>query len=461
MLTGGPRDLPARQQTLRNTIAWSYALLEPAEQAIFRRLALFAGSFDLDAVEAVCAADGGAGPDVLAGVEALLDKSLIRRAAPGPEADEMRFEMLAVVREFALELLEQDADRDHRRAGFVAYYAGLAEQAGDGWRSAAQNRWLRWLQVDEGNVRQALAWALADDAPADLTSTGVAILFNVDRYWRQMARITETRRLVDHGLAHAELSDTEQARLLTLAGFYGMLAGEDPAAVMGYHERALGLAQHVEDELLLIDVLESYGIDAAKARMNDKAKEVVGQAMLLERQRAGGMTQRLASQMNILATVHRDLWELDEALAIFEEVLAYTRVHGNTQQLAAILTNVANVARPLGDFDRDAACLREVWEIVRATGDTLGGLTLLSAVAERAHMQHRPALSVRLHSAELTLARQLGVVFPPAYQHEFDAYMAEAHARLDDAAFAAAWSAGEHTDVAEAVELGLGAPDAG
>ena len=456
LLTGGSRDLPARQQTLRDTIAWSYALLEPAEQALFRRLALFASGFDLAAAEAVGEAWDRLGLAAEDGVAALLDKSLLYRVEPTGEQSDSQFAMLAVLREFALELLAQDDDSAAARSAFVAHYAGLAEQAAAGWRSARQNWWLNWLRAEEDNVRQALASSLGDDANRALTSQGVAILLGLDRYWRQMARITETRQWIGRGLAGRDrLSMEEEARLLTMAGFYTMLAGGEVAVVMDYHERALALACRVENDELMVDVLEPYGVDAAKARLNDRAIALVTEALSLERTLSGGISLRLAVLTNVLSTIYYSLGEYHRALTLLEEIVPYVRERGTMQQLCAMLTNVSNLARKLGDFDRDRACLAEVWQLERAQSDTMAQLHLLSAVAERVYVQGRAELAVCLHSAEQALARQLEFAFPPAYQQEFDEYIAELRGKLDAATFTAAWAAGEVLTMEEAIELGL------
>jgi predicted ATPase len=415
--TGGARDLPARQQTLRDTIAWSYALLEPAEQALFRRLALFAGGFDLAAADAV----GGVGAHLSRtaedGVAALLDKSLLYRVEPAGEQSETRFAMLTVLREFALELLAHDNDNSEARAAFVAFYAGLAQQAAAGWRSAEQSRWLDWLRAEEDNLRQALMLALSEDADPVLTSQGVAMLLGLDRYWRQLARITETRKWIERGLVRRDhISMGEEARLLTMAGYYAMLAGENVTVVMEYHEQGLALARRVEDDGLMIEVLEPYGVDAAKARLNDLAIALITEALDVERTLSGGMPMRRAVLTNILATVYYDLGEYQRGLTLLEEIIPFVRERGAIQQLCALLNNVSNLARKIGDFERDRVCLAEVWQLERRQGDTMAELHLLSAVAERVHFQGRAELSVRLHSAEQALASQLGFAFPPAYQ---------------------------------------------
>jgi non-specific serine/threonine protein kinase len=457
LLTGGPRDLPARQQTLRATITWSYSLLQPAEQTLFLRLALFAGSFDLNAAEAVGGSlRGMAAEDCVA---ALLDKSLLYCVEPTGEPGGARFAMLAVLREFALDLLAQSEDSEAARAAFVSHYRGLAVQAEVGWRSSDQGRWLDWVRAEEDNLRQALELSLSGDADAVLTSHGVTILLGLDRYWRQLARIIDTRRWIERGLAHGErLSLAYQARLLTMAGFYAMLAGVEVANVMGYHEQGLALARRVEDVGLMVDVLEMYGVDAVKAQLDDQAIALVSEAMALERMLSGGMSMRLAVLTNILATIYYNSKQFSRALVLLDEIVPFVRERGTVQQLCAMLNNVSNLARKLGDFERDRICLVEVWQLEQAHGDTMGELHLLSAVAERAHFQGRMELSARLHSAEQALARQLGFAFPPAYQVEFDAYVAELRSRLAPATFDAAWAAGAVLTIEDAIGLGLMEP---
>src|SRR5262249_37739698 len=128
LLTGGPRDLPARQQTLRDAIAWSYDLLDPAEQALFRRLSVFVGGCTFGAAEAVCNPDGDLAIDSLDGLASLIDKSLVR---PEEQPDgEPRFGMLETIREFGLEQLTAHGEADAVQRQHAAFFAALVEAAG-------------------------------------------------------------------------------------------------------------------------------------------------------------------------------------------------------------------------------------------------------------------------------------------------------------------------------------------
>src|SRR5262249_2177963 len=173
LLTGGARDLPARQQTLRNTIAWSYDLLGPDEQTLFRRLGIFVGGCTLEAAEAVCNPDGGLGLDVLDGVTSLAAHSLLHQE-DGPEG-EPRFAMLETIREYALEQLQASGELDLLQRRHADTYLDLVRQATT-WpptgglspvESRDQVRWLDRLERDHENLRAALRWAI-ERADAEL-----------------------------------------------------------------------------------------------------------------------------------------------------------------------------------------------------------------------------------------------------------------------------------------------------
>jgi predicted ATPase/transcriptional regulator with XRE-family HTH domain len=158
LLTGGARDLPGRQRTLRATIAWSYDLLTPAEQALFRRLATFVGSWSFDAAEVVGLPDEAPDADVLSDTAALLEKSLVREEASTPAGP--RFRMLETLREFGLEQLVAHGEVEAARRRHAAYYRALAEEAVSGFEGPEHASWFRRLEEEQGNLRAAHEWCL-------------------------------------------------------------------------------------------------------------------------------------------------------------------------------------------------------------------------------------------------------------------------------------------------------------
>jgi hypothetical protein len=171
LLTGGPHDLPARQRTLRNAIAWSYDLLAVSEQRLFRRLAVFVGGFTLEAAQAVGHAEGdpalGAGQasavDVLDGVVALMDQNLLKQVEPA--SGEPRFGMLETIREYGLEQLAASGEAEGIRRQHASFFLALAKEADPKLRGPEQSTWLQRLEADYPNLQAALAYALRAEPP--------------------------------------------------------------------------------------------------------------------------------------------------------------------------------------------------------------------------------------------------------------------------------------------------------
>jgi predicted ATPase len=171
LLTGGARDLPARQQTLRDTIAWSSELLTPSERALFRRLAVFAGGCTLEAAEAVCAVD--AELDVMAVVSSLVEASLLRRQETTIPDASTRIDMLETIREFALEQLVASGEEARLRRAHAAYYLALVEAAELRGVQGVPEPWRLRLALEQDNLRTALRWAvLQGDADLGLRLVG-------------------------------------------------------------------------------------------------------------------------------------------------------------------------------------------------------------------------------------------------------------------------------------------------
>ncbi len=166
LLSGGLRDRPERQQTLRGAIDWSYDLLDEGERALFRRLAVFSGGARLDAIDSVCPGED-LGIDVLDGLTSLIDKSLLRQVAD-PDG-EPRFLMLSTIREYATERLEESGRADELRRSHAEHYTALAAQAAPELLGEDKRRWLDWLEADRDNLRAAADWAVEHaDAPMAL-----------------------------------------------------------------------------------------------------------------------------------------------------------------------------------------------------------------------------------------------------------------------------------------------------
>jgi predicted ATPase len=191
VLSGGRRDASDRQRTLRGAIAWSYELLSPDEQSLFRRLAVFAGGWSLEAAESVCDRDD-LELDVLDGLASLADKSLVRTGA----ADTDRFTMLETIREFALEKLEESGEGEDIRRAHAEHFRDLAEEAEPHLIGEHQKEWLDRLETEHDNFRAGLAWSFTED-----DALAVALAAHVSRLWHMRGHLSEGRTWLERALA--------------------------------------------------------------------------------------------------------------------------------------------------------------------------------------------------------------------------------------------------------------------
>jgi non-specific serine/threonine protein kinase len=217
----GPRDLPARQQTMHTVIAWSYDLLAPRPQALFRRLAVFAGSFTLEAAEVVC--DDGSSSDVAADLESVVEQSLLRRPAEGE--DPPRFAFLETVREFAVRLLDQSGEAGDVRSRHAAHVLAMVETAAQANYTPAERDWMLRLTADLPNLRAALAWAATHD-----DSMLRRLVRGLWWYWRSRGSWAEADGWLRRAIGTPPTADVRQAELLVQAADVAMGLGDETRA---------------------------------------------------------------------------------------------------------------------------------------------------------------------------------------------------------------------------------------
>lgn len=323
LLVGGRRDLPARQSTMRATIAWSYDLLTEHEQRLFTRLAVFIGGFELEAAEEICGAD-------LDTLQSLLDKSLLRRA------DDGRFFLLVTTREYALEQLDASPDREDLLARHAHWYFALGAAAGrqDTERADALAR----LRRDPGNVGRALSWALEHDIAA-----GLPLADAVFYPWLGAGRNSELRRWYERALADpAALSPGERAD--ALAGFGITLAYSDtPEPARTALTEALMLYRELGDERNEARVLMRLGgvefISGSPEGMIRWSEQALPIYERLDD------PEGLARSLHYIAEGLRDNGEFERSAELYKRAIEIKREHA--------LTNVAAALHSLGDLSLD------------------------------------------------------------------------------------------------------------
>jgi predicted ATPase/class 3 adenylate cyclase len=248
LLTGGARDLPERQRTLRATIEWSFALLDEGEQLLFARLAVFSGGRTLEAIEVICDAEGDLPVETFEGVSSLLDKSLLRQEEGS--SGEPRFVMLETVHEFAREKLEESREAEEIKRVHAQYFLTLAEEAYPELKGANQLEWLDRLEAEHDNMRAALTLALERKEAEVAISLGGALWL----FWFVRGYHSEGRRWLQEALAIDERGSPD-SRAMALAGV-GWLAVQ---------QGDLDRAQEVCEEGL--EVLEHEGREARDAKL--------------------------------------------------------------------------------------------------------------------------------------------------------------------------------------------------
>ena len=219
----GERDMPERHQTLRDTIAWSYELLDENARTLFRRLAIFVGGFSLNGAEEICALDD---VDVIEGLSTLIDHSLVRNATNNVE-DQPRFSMLETVREFAFELLSDDPDEPRVRDALAESVAAFADRAAQGFAGTEQDRWLDILEMEVGNVRLALEWLFERGRAGGAAEIG----WDIWLFWWIRGYLGEGRALMERALESDKLTGLERAHAMAVRGAMAFWQGDYAAAL--------------------------------------------------------------------------------------------------------------------------------------------------------------------------------------------------------------------------------------
>src|SRR5829696_7604166 len=280
LLTGGARDLPKRQRTLRATIEWSHALLDEGEQLLFARLAVFSGGRTLEAIEAICDAEGDLPVDAFEGVSSLLDKSLLRQEE-GPNG-EPRFVMLETIHEFAREKLQESSEAEEIKRVHAQYFLTLAEEAPPELRGPDQLEWLERLEAEHDNMRAALSWALErNEAELSLRLGGA-----LGWFWSVRGYYSEGRRWLEEALAiDGRVSPEVRAMALAGAGDLASEQGELDRAKEACEE-GLALLEHGEKEAseAKLFLLSCLGFMAWQREDYGRAKQLFEEGLALSRE---------------------------------------------------------------------------------------------------------------------------------------------------------------------------------
>jgi predicted ATPase len=360
LLTGGARDLPQRQQTLRAAMDWSYDLLSAAEQKLFRRLSAFAGGCDLEGAEAVCDTKGDLDLELLTGMTSMVDKSLVRQVEQAQ--GESRFAMLETIREYAIEKLQASGEEAMTKRAHAAYCLVLAEEEATEQSGAERGEWVERFARELDNFRASLEW-LTETRDSEWGLRLGAALF---RFWEAREYLAEGRdRLGKLLKLESQPAPTKtRARALFAAGVLALEQGDFAAADLLLREN-LDIARHLADK------------------------------------------QSIAISLNALAVIARDRGDVPLAHSLFEESLVLWRELGDQKAVARSLSNLANIVKLQGNNERARALYAECLSIFRELGDWTGVAWSTNYQGDVARDQGDSATARTLYEQGLAMFRQL------------------------------------------------------
>jgi predicted ATPase/DNA-binding XRE family transcriptional regulator len=397
LLTGGARDLPDRQRTLRATLDWSYALLSDTERLLFARLAVFAGGWTLEAAEAVC--DVGDDAEVIEHMSALVDKSLVQQRAS--DRHEPRFAMLETVREYALERLEQSGELGRLRRRHAAYFLKLAEEEERASQGPLQGVWLDRLETEHGNLRAALSWSLGSKGDTDM---GLQLSGALSHFWYVREHHSEARMWLQRALERPSEATVARAKVLVgaarLAWFQGELSRGNTLL-----EESLALYKILGDDVGTAFALLVLGRIAVSQGNRRRGATLVEEGLALFRQQ--GNVWGIARALIVLGDVALFEGEVDRATAKFQRSLGISRGLEDAEGIALSLLYLGRAAHMRGEAARSETLLKESLEVFRESGDSRGIAEVLLELGRVARAQGDSARALGLCRESLVLSQGL------------------------------------------------------
>lgn len=367
VLTQGARDVHKRHQTLRDTIQWSYDLLQPEEQRLFRRLAVFCSGCTLEVAEAVANSFEDTGPPILDGINSLLDKSLLLAAEQVGEGDgETRFLMLETIREYGLEVLAESGELEATRQAHAACYLRLAEQAESELLGSQQGTWLARLEREHDNLRAAFSWLLEQEEERH-RDMALRLATALHRFWLIRGHYSEGRSVLERSLVKSEgITGTLRAKALATAATLANIQGD-----------------------------------------SDRSEELARESLTLCRQIAD--SRGIANALYLLGQVCWLRGNFSEARSYLEEALAIFRQVGDEASAAYTLFSLAGLATIQGVYARAPMLFEECLTLFMKLGNKRGMALSHLQLAEALFVSQGDADTIRSRLEQgLLLCREVG-----------------------------------------------------
>ena len=441
-LVSGPRDLPARHQTLDAAVAWSYELLTPAQQAVFRWCGVFVGGATIEAVGAVCPSGNA--------VESLVQlgtKSLLQVVDDG--SDLPRFRMLETIRAYAAELLHVNGEWAAARQRHAEYYVGLAEGLQPSLRGRGMADALARLAREYDNLWAVLEWA----SDTGHLALGLRLAAALYRFWHLRGILAEPRQWLDAALARADaVAPDIRAAALNAAGVLAGVQHEDDRAAALFEE-SLAVWTALGNVEQMARATNNLGLLAHNLHNGQLALELFRGAEQLYALVGNGWG--LASTVGSQARVATEQGERDLALRLLERSLATFRELGDEWGIAVSLADLGRLKLDLGDTPHSMACFRESLALCQAVGNVLGMTEVLEGVAAVV-VGRQPQRAAELLGASDAMRRSTTAVRPRLEQILMERTLGRVKARLSAPIFAEAWARGQAMPTQAAIDFALG-----
>jgi predicted ATPase/DNA-binding SARP family transcriptional activator len=432
VLTGGRRDAPQHQQTLRMTFDWSYDLLEPNAQQLFARLGVFSGGWTLAAAEAVCDA-------TLEDLGALVDESLVQQR-------EARFSMLEIVREYALERLEE---HEELRKRHLAYFVALADEAEPELSRGDQTTWLARIEDEHDNVRETLAYAVETQDAA----SALSLVVGIRRFWQIHGYLAEGREAIDAALSLAPDTPSElRAHALNMAGILAGEQGDFEAARVSFNAaldnaRAADSTRAISSALVNLGNLAFFGgdLDAARLLYEESIEHFESLGDL--------RGQALANENVGLMALTSD--DIPEAVTWLTAALELARAGGDDREIGAAARSLAAALMEVDKLDEAKRLLEESLHLASELGETHGIAVCLETFAGVAATEGDAVRAATLFGASDAVRSAIGAQRQPDNQILYERWLARTLARLDTKAYSQRYEDGRALPLAEACALAL------
>jgi predicted ATPase/DNA-binding CsgD family transcriptional regulator len=487
----GSRDRPARQRTLRATLAWSYELLTPEEQSLFARLGVFAGGFSAAAAQAVCGPHGNT--DATEGLESLLNKSLLRQM-DGAQG-EPRFMMLETMREYALEKLDERGERAQMEEQHARYFIARSAEAALAWMTPREGMWLDWLEAHYGSVQATLEWSLTHDASAQ---TPFELGAHLARFWEVRGYFSEGYSLVSRALARTDSTPYTKAHADAFFGIsllvlrrgdhtiarqlcsdalsiyeklgdkrstsFSLVRLSEITGSMGDYESALelsrrgyGVACESDDPRVKAYALSQIGFDGMRLGNFEEAGTALHEALPLFQ--ALNDTIGIALVQSGLGEIAVRAGDFEMAATALQVSLQLREEIGDRWGIAVVLGTLAWAALLQNDLARAAELLKVSIRIRQQIGEQGGIAWCLEKSAQIALIHQDAARAVRTFAAAALIRTRAGSAIDPCDREAYNDIITRLRKRLGRAVWEAVWAEGEAMPLAQFIaDLALSAP---